>query len=71
MRNFKHYTAALLGLWLMGLTAMARADLPDFTGLVEAASPAVVNISTRHKIPEGRGVGAMTMSDLEGADGHS
>jgi serine protease Do len=66
MRNLKHYTAALMGLWLMGLTAMARADLPDFTGLVEAASPAVVNISTRQKIPEGRGAGAMTMPDLEG-----
>ncbi|MFC8753152.1 DegQ family serine endoprotease [Pseudomonas oryzihabitans] len=66
MRNLKHYTAALMGLWLMGLTAMARADLPDFTGLVEAASPAVVNISTRQKIPEGRGAGAMNMPDLEG-----
>lgn len=66
MRNFKHYTAALMGLWLMGLTAMARADLPDFTGLVEAASPAVVNISTRQKIPEGRGAGSMAMPDLDG-----
>ncbi|WP_295465156.1 DegQ family serine endoprotease [uncultured Pseudomonas sp.] len=66
MRNFKHYTAALMGLWLMGMAAMARADLPDFTGLVEAASPAVVNISTRQKIPEGRGANAMGMPDLDG-----
>jgi serine protease Do len=66
MRNFKHYTAALMGFWLMGLTAMARADLPDFTGLVEAASPAVVNISTRQKIPESRGATGMPMPDLDG-----
>ncbi|KUM44883.1 DegQ family serine endoprotease [Pseudomonas sp. EpS/L25] len=66
MRNFKHYTAALMGLWLMGMAAMARADLPDFTSLVEAASPAVVNISTRQKIPEGRGPAAMGMPDLDG-----
>ena len=64
MRNFKHYTAALMGLWLMGLAAAARADLPDFTGLVEAASPAVVNISTRQKLPEGRAVAGMP--DLDG-----
>lgn len=66
MRNLKRYTAALMGLWLMGMAAMARADLPDFTGLVEAASPAVVNISTRQKIPEGRGANAMGMPDLDG-----
>lgn len=64
MRNFKHYTAALMGLWLMGLAAAARADLPDFTGLVEAASPAVVNISTRQKLPEGRATAGMP--DLDG-----
>lgn len=64
MRNFKHYTAALMGLWLMGLAATARAELPDFTGLVEAASPAVVNISTRQKLPEGRAVAGMP--DLDG-----
>lgn len=42
----------------------AHAQLPDFTPLVEAASPAVVNISTKQNAPA-RGP-AMQMPDLEG-----
>ena len=44
--------------------AVAQAQLPDFTPLVESASPAVVNISTKQKVPA-RGAGA-NMPDLEG-----
>jgi S1-C subfamily serine protease len=34
------------------LTAQAEEALPDFTTLVEQASPAVVNISTKQKLPD-------------------
>ena len=43
---------------------MANAQLPDFTPLVENASPAVVNISTKQKVPA-RGANPH-MPDLEG-----
>jgi serine protease Do len=57
---------ALAAVLLLGQTLVARADLPDFTPLVEEASPAVVNISTRQKVPQ-RGAGApQVMPDLEG-----
>ncbi|MFJ2546892.1 DegQ family serine endoprotease [Pseudomonas sp. NPDC087612] len=46
------------------LTAQAEA-LPDFTTLVEQASPAVVNISTKQKLPD-RKYAAGQMPDLEG-----
>ncbi len=51
-------------LMLSQIAAVQAEDLPDFTGLVEQASPAVVNISTRQKMPERAlaGQGA----DLEG-----
>lgn len=55
------FIAALL---LLGQMAAAHAQLPDFTSLVEDASPAVVNISTKQKAPAN---GAATgMPDLEG-----
>lgn len=54
-------TVLVLG---QGVPAMA-ADLPDFTHLVENASPAVVNISTTQKLPERR-VSDPQMPDLEG-----
>lgn len=41
------------------------AELPDFTQLVEQASPAVVNISTTQKLPD-RKVSNQQMPDLEG-----
>ena len=43
---------------------MANAQLPDFTPLVERASPAEVNISTKQNVPA-RGVNS-SMPDLEG-----
>ncbi|WP_371411620.1 MULTISPECIES: DegQ family serine endoprotease [Pseudomonas] len=47
------------------LTAQAEEALPDFTTLVEQASPAVVNISTKQKLPDRR-IAAGQMPDLEG-----
>ena len=52
MLKFKSYRTTLLAVLLMSQALVARAQLPDFTGLVEAASPAVVNISTRQKVPQ-------------------
>jgi len=46
------------------LNAQAEEALPDFTTLVEQASPAVVNISTKQKLPDR--VAAGQMPDLEG-----
>ena len=54
-------TVLVLG---QAMTAQA-AELPDFTQLVEQASPAVVNISTTQKLPE-RKVSSQQMPDLEG-----
>ncbi len=42
------FVAALL---FLGQATLAQAQLPDFTPLVESASPAVVNISTKQKVP--------------------
>src|SRR5690606_29878416 len=51
---------------LLGSHALAaQAQLPDFTELVEEASPAVVNISTRQKMPA-RGQPQLMIPDLEG-----
>ncbi|HTN32033.1 MAG TPA: DegQ family serine endoprotease [Pseudomonas sp.] len=51
---------------LLGSHALtAQAQLPDFTELVEEASPAVVNISTRQKMPA-RGQSQLMIPDLEG-----
>ncbi|WP_416309184.1 DegQ family serine endoprotease [Pseudomonas sp. DCB_BI] len=47
------------------LSAQAEEALPDFTTLVEQASPAVVNISTKQKLPDRR-VAQGQMPDLEG-----
>ncbi|MCQ2030005.1 DegQ family serine endoprotease [Stutzerimonas zhaodongensis] len=60
----KNFLAAVAGLALFGQTLIANADLPDFTPLVEDASPAVVNISTKQNQPV-RGAQAQ-MPDLEG-----
>lgn len=60
----KNVMAALAGLALLGQTLVVYADLPDFTPLVEDASPAVVNISTKQNQPV-RGAQAQ-MPDLEG-----
>ncbi|OCX94328.1 MAG: serine peptidase [Pseudomonas sp. CO183] len=56
--------AFVAGLALLGQATLAQANLPDFTPLVESASPAVVNISTKQKVPA-RGATAQ-MPELEG-----
>ncbi len=56
--------AILAALLLLGTAAVAQAQLPDFTGLVESASPAVVNISTKQNAPA-RGAAAQ-IPELEG-----
>ncbi|MNF45504.1 putative periplasmic serine endoprotease DegP-like precursor [compost metagenome] len=66
MLNLKSCMTALAAVLLLGQTLVARADLPDFTPLVEEASPAVVNISTRQKVPQRGAGGPQVMPDLEG-----
>lgn len=56
--------AFLVALFCLGQVALANAQLPDFTPLVESASPAVVNISTKQHV-QARGAAAQ-MPDLEG-----
>ncbi len=56
--------AFVAGLALLGQATLAQANLPDFTPLVESASPAVVNISTKQKVPA-RGATAQ-IPELEG-----
>ncbi|RMV08021.1 Protease Do [Pseudomonas coronafaciens pv. coronafaciens] len=62
----KSYFSLIAAVLMLGQVATAQAEnLPDFTGLVEQASPAVVNISTRQKLPD-RAVANQQMPDLEG-----
>lgn len=66
MLNLKSSLSGLFALFLMGQAALAQAELPEFTGLVEQASPAVVNISTRQNVPQ-RAVSIQgQVPDLEG-----
>ncbi len=53
MFNRNSCFAFMAGLALLGQAVVAQAQtaLPDFTPLVENASPAVVNISTKQKVP--------------------
>lgn len=60
----KNFLAVAAGVALLGQALVAQAELPDFTPLVENASPAVVNISTKQNRPV-RG-GPAQMPDLEG-----
>ncbi|MBX8543101.1 DegQ family serine endoprotease [Pseudomonas cichorii] len=63
--RLKSYVSLIAVVMMLGQVAVAQAeDLPDFTGLVEQASPAVVNISTRQKMPD-RAV-AGQIPDMEG-----
>jgi serine protease Do len=66
--DLKSSLSALFAAVLLGQALVAQASLPDFTELVEQASPAVVNISTRQKIPERTNAndGRSNMPDLEG-----
>ncbi|WP_332820512.1 DegQ family serine endoprotease [Pseudomonas sp.] len=67
MPSLKWSFSALLAVLLLGQAVVAQAQLPDFTELVEEAAPAVVNISTRQKIPERvAGAGELAIPDLEG-----
>lgn len=67
MLKFKTYRATLVAVLLMSQALVAHAQLPDFTGLVEAASPAVVNISTRQKVPQrAMAANGQQMPNLEG-----
>jgi serine protease Do len=59
----KQMLAYAAGVALLAQTMIAQAALPDFTPLVEDASPAVVNISTKQSRPAH---GGMQMPDLEG-----
>jgi serine protease Do len=66
--GLKSTFTALFAVLLMGQSLLAQANLPDFTELVEQASPAVVNISTRQKMPDRAVAGSdqLNVPDLEG-----
>ena len=66
MRKLKSIVPLLAVALLWGQSLMVQASLPDFTDLVEEASPAVVNISTRQKMPERTVAGQPGLPDLEG-----
>ena len=64
--RLKSYLSLFAAVLMLGQMATAQAEaLPDFTTLVEQASPAVVNISTKQKLPDRR-IAAGQMPDLEG-----
>lgn len=65
--RLKSYLTMFAAVLMLGqvLSAQAEEALPDFTTLVEQASPAVVNISTKQKLPDRR-VASGQMPDLEG-----
>lgn len=62
--GFKSFASVLAGALLLGQSLFVQAQLPEFTSLVEEASPAVVNISTRQKLPDRSTV--QGLPDLEG-----
>lgn len=66
MLSLKSSVSGLFALMLLGQVAVAQAQLPEFTELVEAASPAVVNISTRQNVPQRNAAIQGQMPDLEG-----
>jgi len=64
--RLKSYLSLFAAVLMLGQVLNAQAEaLPDFTTLVEQASPAVVNISTKQKLPD-RKYAAGQMPDLEG-----
>ena len=66
MRSLKSSFSGLCALLLLGQVSLAQAELPEFTELVQDASPAVVNISTRQKLPQREVAIQGQMPDLEG-----
>lgn len=65
MNAVQRWLLVVVGACLLSWQSMAVAQLPDFTELVEEASPAVVNISTRQNVTRRASMGPM-MPDLEG-----
>ena len=66
MRSVQQWLFVVVGAWLLSWQSLAgAAQLPDFTELVEEASPAVVNISTRQNMTR-RSSHRPQMPDLEG-----
>src|SRR5690606_11215861 len=67
MTTVQRWMLGVVGAWLMAWQTLAvAAHLPDFTELVEEASPAVVNDSTRQNVnPRSAAMGPM-MPDLDG-----
>lgn len=64
--RLKSYLSIVATVLVLGQAVSAQAvELPDFTQLVEQASPAVVNISTTQKLPD-RKVSNQQMPALEG-----
>lgn len=66
MLGLKSSLSGVFALLLSGQVAFARAELPEFTALVEEASPAVVNISTRQNAPQRNVAIQGQIPDLEG-----
>ena len=66
MFRIKHHLAVLGACFMLAQAPAVNAQLPEFTALVEEASPAVVNISTRQKAPERMAGAVQGMPDLEG-----
>ena len=66
MLSLKSSLSGLCALLLFGQMSLARAELPEFTELVEEASPAVVNISTRQNLPQREVAAQGQVPDLEG-----
>jgi serine protease Do len=66
MLSLRSSLSGLCALLLLGQMSLAHAELPEFTELVEEASPAVVNISTRQNLPQREAAVQGQMPDLEG-----
>ncbi|HEY6610300.1 MAG TPA: DegQ family serine endoprotease [Pseudomonas sp.] len=67
MRTLKRAMLSLVAVLAMAQVLVAHAQLPEFTELVEQASPAVVNISTRQTMPaQPAGMPPQMVPDLEG-----
>lgn len=67
MTAVQRWLLVVVGAWLMSWQMLAgAAQLPDFTELVEEASPAVVNISTRQTVIRRSSAMGPMIPDLEG-----
>lgn len=67
MTSVQRWLLVVIGAWLLSWQPLAgAAQLPDFTELVEEASPAVVNISTRQNMTRRSGHQQQMPPDLEG-----